>query len=293
MKSINTLIVLLILFPSILVAQYFEAGIFAGVSNYQGDLAPGFMEASEYAPAFGVFGRYNFTGHLGMKVHLYKGTLQGSDENGQLKYGIRQRNLSFQSDLYELGVQGEFNFINFNVLKGDHITTPYLFAGVSGFYFNPIAELNGQLHELQPLGTEGQGINGYDEKYKLFSIAIPAGLGVKFNFNKTVNVGLEMGLRYTFTDYLDDVSGKYPDLEVLTENNGELATMLSYRTAEYDNNITTDPQGQFRGGEKQLNDFYFFGGLILSFNIGQVREFEKRKKKPRKQKKPKMGFLEK
>ena len=197
MKSIKILIVLLFLFPSILLAQYFEAGIFAGVSNYQGDLAPRFMEASEYAPAFGIFGRYNFTGYLGMKVHLYKGTLQGSDANSQLTYGVRQRNLSFQSDLYELGIQGEFNLIDFNVLRGDHITTPYLFAGVSGFYFNPSAELNGQLHELQPLGTEGQGIDGYGEKYKLFSIGIPAGLGVKFNFNKTVNVGLEMGLRYT------------------------------------------------------------------------------------------------
>jgi len=147
--------------------------------------------------------------------------------------------------------------------------------------------------ELQPLGTEGQGIAGYDEKYKLFSIGIPAGLGVKFNFNKTVNVGLEMGVRYTFTDYIDDVGGKYPDLGVLKENSGELATLLSYRTPEYDDNIITDPAGQFRGGEQQLNDFYFFGGLTLSFNIGQVREFEKRKKKPKKKKKPKMGFLEK
>lgn len=293
MKSINTLIFLAFLFPTILSAQYFEAGIFAGVSNYQGDLAPRFMKASEYAPAFGIFGRYNFSGHLGMKVHLYKGVLQGSDEGAPLKNGLRQRNLSFQSDIYELGVQAEYNLIDFNVLKGDHITTPYVFAGVSGFYFNPIAELNGQLHELQPLGTEGQGIEGYDAKYKLFSIGIPAGLGVKFNFNKTVNVGLEMGVRYTFTDYIDDVKGKYPDIGVLKENSGELATLLSYRTPEYDNNITTDPQGQFRGGDQGRNDFYFFGGVTLSFNIGQVREFEERKKKPKKKKKPKMGFLEK
>ena len=293
MKSLNTLLFLTLFLPSILCAQYFEAGIFAGVSNYQGDLAPGFMEASDYSPAFGVFGRYNFTGHLGMKVHLYKGVLQASDENGQLKYGIRQRNLSFQSDIYELGIQGEFNFIDFNVMKGDHITTPYVFAGVSGFYFNPIAELDGQLHELQPLGTEGQGLPGYDAKYKLFSIGIPAGLGVKFNFNKKVNVGLEMGVRYTFTDYLDDVSGKYPELELLEKTNGELAATLSYRTPEYDNNITTNPEGQFRGGETGRNDFYFFGGVTLSFNIGQVKEFEKRKKKPKMVKKPKMGFLEK
>jgi len=59
MKSIKILIVLLILLPSILSAQYFEAGIFGGVSNYQGDLAPRFMKASQYAPAFGIFGRYN------------------------------------------------------------------------------------------------------------------------------------------------------------------------------------------------------------------------------------------
>lgn len=293
MKSLNTLIFLLFFFPTILSAQYFEAGIFAGVSNYQGDLAPGFMKATEYAPAFGIFGRYNFTGHLGMKVHLYKGVLQGSDKGAPLKNGLRQRNLSFQSDIYELGIQGEYNFINFNVMKGDHITTPYAFAGVSGFYFNPVAELDGILHELQPLGTEGQGLPGYDAKYKQFSIGIPAGVGIKFNFNKTVNIGLEMGVRYTFTDYIDDVSGKYPDLNVLNETSGEIAASLSYRTPEYNNSIITNPEGQFRGGEQGRNDFYFFGGMTISFNIGQVKEFEKRKKKPKKQKKPKMGFLEK
>ncbi len=289
MKKIFSILILFIVLQTSLSAQYFEAGIFAGVSNYQGDLAPNIMEVSGYAPAFGAFGRYNFTGHFAVKGHFYKGLLKGSDHNAQISKGHRTRNLSFQTDLYEIGITAEYNFINYNIATKEHVTTPYVFAGISGVYFNPQAELNGQWYDLQPLGTEGQGLSGYDAPYQQFTIGIPAGLGVKFNINEKINVGLEFGIRYTLTDYLDDVSTKYPDLKILAEEKGDFAAALSYRKLEYDPNLVEDPTGMERG-DSSNNDLFFFGGITLSANIGKVKDFRTRNGQPIKKKLPKMEF---
>jgi hypothetical protein len=45
-------------------------------------------------------------------------------------------------------------------------------------------------------------------------VAIPFGIGAKMNVSKKVGIGLEWGPRKTFTDYLDDVSGTYPDVSL-------------------------------------------------------------------------------
>ena len=54
------------------------------------------------------------------------------------------------------------------------------------------------------MGTEGQGIDGFGEKYKLTQFAIPMGAGVKIAVTERLNIGLEAGVRKTFTDYIDD-----------------------------------------------------------------------------------------
>ncbi len=291
MKHIFTLIIFSFFTSISLFSQYTEVGIFAGVSNYQGDLTPKNLEVSSYAPAFGAFGRYNFNGHFAAKVHFYKGLLQGSDFNAQVTKGERRRNLSFQSEVYELGAQFEYNFLDFKVAIKDHITTPYIFAGISGFYFNPQAEIGGQWFDLQPLSTEGQGLEGSSaQPYQRVSIAIPMGLGVKFNINHLTNIGLEFGMRKTFTDYIDDVSTTYPDLDLLANEVGDFAAALSYRTPEYDPDAPADPQGTSRGNSAD-KDWYFFGGFTISVNIGKANGFKQNQKKPTSRKKvPKMTF---
>jgi len=294
MKQFYTLILFLFFSLSNITAQkqYTEAGLFFGVSNYHGDLTPHIMEVSEYNMGYGAFGRYNFNGHFGLKFHFYRGKLSGTDYNAQVLKGDRERNLSFESNMYEVGAQFEFNFLNFLATTNDHITTPYVFAGIAGFHFNPQAEFNGQWFDLRELGTEGQGLEGYDQPYSLVSLAIPAGIGVKFSINHLTNIGLEFGVRTTFTDYIDDVSKVYPDLEVLEAANGGFARALSYRTAEYDEKLAVaNPVGTSRGNP-EVNDFYFFGGIMISVNIGKKSGFKDRQKAPtRKQKKaPKMAF---
>ena len=113
--------------------------------------------------------------------------------------------------------------------------SPYANVGIAGFHFNPRTFFRGEWYDLQPIGTEGQGINELDfrEPYSLYEFAIPFGIGVKWAFSERWNLGLEYAARWTFTDYLDDVSRTYVDRNLLIEENGILAYQLSNRTGEY------------------------------------------------------------
>ncbi|GIR13119.1 MAG: hypothetical protein CM15mP23_16940 [Cryomorphaceae bacterium] len=66
------------------------------------------------------------------------------------------------------------------------IYSPYIFAGLSFFTFNPQAQNNlNQWINLQNLGTEGQEtVANSNNKYNLSSFAIPFGMGYKANLNK-------------------------------------------------------------------------------------------------------------
>ena len=92
----------------------------------------------------------------------------------------------------------------------------------------------GKEYELQPLSTEGQGLTAYTDlkPYSLVSFSIPFGLGIKWSISRTVSIGLEWGLRKTFTDYIDDVSGRYADPSLLAAEKSPLAAGLSNRAFE-------------------------------------------------------------
>jgi len=217
---------------------------------------------------------------------MYQKVLNTNLPTGPLRRG---RNLSFDSPIYEAGFQIEFNLLPYRVWMKKNASTPYIFAGFSGFHFNPTAVLNGTVHELQPLGTEGQGLPGYPERYSLYSYAIPMGGGIRLSLSRQVNIGMEVGARMTFTDYLDDVSGYYPDLTMLGEIS-PVAADLSYRAPEYDSFLLiNDPEGG-RRGSPDVNDYYLFAGLTISYNFGVTKDFEERKKEPKPKAKPKMEF---
>lgn len=80
------------------------------------------------------------------------------------------------------------------------------------------------------LHTEGQGNAGYDKPYSLVTLAIPVGFGMRYRLNQKIDIGFEVGFRFTFTNYLDDVGGTYPEQDVLTG----LSLLMSDRRFEYD-----------------------------------------------------------
>ncbi len=277
MKKLSFVLIFLSCLSYSSFSQYAEAGVFLGSSNYLGDISPNGLAPSEYNIAFGMFGRYNVNRFFAVKASLFQGQISGNDANNTMTSGLRQRNLNFRTSIIELGVTGEYHLAPLEIRAGK-ISVPYLFAGIAGFYFNPQAEYRGNWYNLQPLGTEGQAMS-VEGKYSRLSVAIPFGFGIKINVNSKLNVGVEFGARKTITDYLDDVSNRYPDIEYF-QSVDPFAANLAYRTPEYYNAPMGNPQGELRGNPND-QDWYFFGGLTVSVNLcdKQGLEWDKKYKK--------------
>ena len=204
-----------------------------------------------------------------LRFQLLFNRVQGDD----FKSGVVQqinRNLSFKSDVIELGPVMEIDFFPFH--PGQNNTakaafgTPYFMGGINIMRMNPKALYNGEWIELQPLGTEGQGTSlTSQKKYSLNQIVIPFGIGIKVNFSHHSSFCMEYGIRKTFTDYLDDVSGLYPNLTVLEAESGTLARVLSDRakTAE---GINQSSYGLQRGNAAD-KDWYTVFGLVFTYEF--------------------------
>lgn len=258
---------LLLLFLSHTAFAQFHFGAFVGGASYLGELNDKPFKRTK--PAVGLSLNYEVSERLMLRSGLTFGKLEGADRYSGDEFKKQLRNLSFQSSLTEFSLMGEltvFNLYNIN-------WSPYGFAGIAVYRFNPYATDSGQKVFLQPLSTEGQGLPGSQQNpYKLTQFAIPFGGGVKFNLNESIRLGVELGLRRLFTDYLDDVSGFYPDETELLNVKGPTAVRFSYRGDEVPGETSAYPDNGFpgkgveRGGPK-TKDWYYFTGVHLTFRL--------------------------
>ncbi len=267
MKKITIIICGLLLTISTY-AQRSEIGVLLGTSYYLGELTPNQFGNLNFAG--GLVYRYNLNPHWALKLDALYGTLDGSDaEHGKI------RNLSFKSRVLEFSAQIELNFFEYLTGSKSHRFSPYIFGGVAAFNFNPQAMDNiGQWHDLQPLGTEGQGTINYPTKkaYSLTQLSIPFGIGFKFSASKIICIGAEWGLRKTFTDYIDDISTTYVDKNILANEKGPIAGYLSDRTTELIDPLTGlyrpgNQENQQRGNSSN-KDWYSFAGVTITVKLG-------------------------
>jgi hypothetical protein len=238
---------------------YNSIGFSVNALNYYGDLAPSpssfSTDISFTKPGFGLSYTHRFGPRYSLMAQYLYGSIKGADSESadptDLSNGIYRykRNLSFQNQINELSVVGIFDlFENQQTYMSRAKWTPYAYIGVAVYFHNPKAvapatDLTGaplpeagNLVDLQPLGTEGQNANlptnavNYGiAPYSLVQFAIPFGLGARFRLTDVLDLSADIGFRYTFTDYLDDVSANYVDLTLL---NSPLAQAMSYRTNE-------------------------------------------------------------
>ncbi|MBL7848078.1 MAG: hypothetical protein JNL40_11455 [Cyclobacteriaceae bacterium] len=289
---------------------YNSIGVSLNALNYYGDLAPSpssfSTDLSFTKPGFGVSFTHRFGPRYSLMAQYMFATIKGADsesaDKGDLSNGIYryQRNLSFRNQIHELSVVAIFDlFENEQTYMSRVKWTPYAYLGVAVFMHNPQAiapatDLQGNplpeagsYVDLQPLGTEGQhsnlastDVNYGIQPYSLFQFAIPFGLGARFRLNDVMDLSADVGFRYTFTDYLDDVSANYVDLTKLTS---PLAQAMSYRTNELPG-YPTNPQASGiagvsvqagygsehpdnkRGGKKD-NDIYMVTSIRLTYII--------------------------
>lgn len=270
MKNLLLIVLISVCSISAVKAQYLEYGLGIGGAVYWGDLnAPDFgSNLSNMNLAVQATAKLNFSKYLAVKGNLLYGKLSGDDGKSFLEWQ-KQRNLDFKSTLIEFAVLGEFHVFGYNFGE-ENPFSPYITAGLGAFYFNPTTQFNGTTYELQPLGTEGQGMPGFPSKYNRISLAIPFGAGVKFKVNDKINFSLDILARKTFTDYIDDVSTNYVAYEELAAGNGVIAANLGNRIGEYFGqdepvNVATGSQ---RGGAN-VQDYYFTGMLTLTFKLNK------------------------
>ncbi|REJ83012.1 MAG: hypothetical protein DWQ44_02550 [Bacteroidetes bacterium] len=261
--------------------QRYELSLGAGISNFLGELGGANQIGTNYfkdlewsmtrfAAAAGL--RYKLSNYFALKSHLTYGRIAGDDKL-TTEFFRNYRNLNFFSDIYEFNVNFEGAFQQEQIghryrlrgvkgLRGYEIYT-YAFVGVGVFYFDPKTEYQGSTLRLQPLGTEGQGLLPSREKYSLVQFCIPVGLGFKYTIDRAWGVGLELGIRKTFTDYIDDVSGTYFDFINYPEAD-PLSALLGDRSSGSDPNITA--AGQQRGDTRD-NDSYMFAIFSINYKL--------------------------
>jgi len=261
-----------------------DFGLYLGGSNYWGDLTRDYQPLwSKTKLAGGLLCRYNVSPYITFKGSALYGQIQGSDKNYSNDLYRTRRNLSFKSDIVEFSAQIEWNILGYENTRTNYGWSPYLFGGVSVFRFNPKAQFNyisgihdpslqsqsGEWIELQPLGTEGQETTKFNDKrrYSLTQISIPLGIGSKWQLDDHWAIGVEFGVRKTFTDYLDDVSSIYVDDQIVGGASGPMAVALKDRSAEVNNDLTVKFENNDPRGNPKSKDWYLISGVTLTYRI--------------------------
>ena len=246
-------------------SQSEEFSLFFGSSYYIGDLNPNKHFDQNTNPALGIMYKYNdINMRYAYRLHFMYGKIEAYDIQADDPWQ-QNRNLNFSSTVLELAAILEINFMKYRAGNINKLyQTPYLFFGIAGYNFKPKGLYNDSWYDLQALGTEGQGTSANpNSPYRLNQFAIPVGIGYKRNINRNWAFAIEYGARILFTDYLDDVSGKYADPTILADEAGILTPILADRSYDQDlpNNI-----GAARGNSA-LKDWYFFAGITLSYSF--------------------------
>lgn len=265
MRYLFALFIVILLFSSSSIAQRVNLNLFLGTSNYQGDLQDKRFTFNQSHLAVDAGLSYDLTERLSLRGGILLGKVSGDDRQGR----NRIRNLNFSSGLTEGHLEAQY----YITPLGQHSLTPYLFAGLALYHFNPYThDTSGTKHYLKPLSTEGEGFISGKDYYHLTQMAIPFGGGVKLSLSDKINVGLELGFRKLFTDYLDDVSDKYVDKNLLLANRGTTAVELAYRGNEIKDGSPVYPDGGAQRGSPKAKDWYYFTWLTLSYKLGADRK---------------------
>ena len=244
-----------------------EFGITAGLAHYFGDLNTR-AGINRPKPAIGAFFRKQFGNYVGVRLSAHYAQLGYSDIYSKNDYQ-KIRNLSFNTNIWEIAIQGDFNFFKFLPNDPDYSFTPYITLGVGVFTYDPYAYTNGQKEFLRPLGTEGQLIGYKGRKpYNTLALCIPLGVGIKYNLSEKFNFSIEVAHRFTGTDYLDDVSTTFIGAGNFTPLS--TAALLQDRSVEIKPLNPLGVEGRQRGWSKQ-KDQYIIAEIGITYNISTYR----------------------
>ncbi len=205
-----------------------EVGLGLGVTNYRGEISPQYQFGNS-RPAITAFYRRDVSVPVTLRGSFLAGLLRADDASvkgagGGVPPLQGYRGSNVKGSVLEAAVALEYNFMDYRNRRQKVHFTPYLFIGVGGYYANTRTETT------QGLGPDYNRSGGH------FGVAIPAGAGLKYALSRRINLGLEAGVRKTFSDQLDNLGDQDP--------------------------LLVNPHDK---------DWYYYGGLSLSYTFYQVR----------------------
>ena len=210
------LVVLLIgvFLPSkMLCGQVIEVGPSVGLSYYMGDINPK-MPLRQSSLGLGAVVRYYGGTRWAFRLSYSYLNLRGDDAVSNF---MPKRGLAFKTTAHDVSIVAEFNFFDYFTGSKRSYISPYIFGGISGFYFNPKAldgtQLSGISTDVEDYGSKSDSL-----KYSNWSASVPFGVGVKYSAGKKVGLALEWRMHLTFTDWIDDCHAYYPNYDETKPN---------------------------------------------------------------------------
>jgi len=184
------------------VGQINEIGIFAGGSNFVGDVG----NESYISPndlAIGLLYKWNKSKRHAWRFSLSHANLKIDDAKSDSS-ARKQRNYALKNSVTELSAGLEFNFFDFDLHDFGFKITPYVHTGLNYFWYDSNYFVNKRAEKEDKKGN---------------SFSIPITLGIKFNLDESWVLGVESGVRYTFVDDIDGSKPKNSNYEHLQFGN--------------------------------------------------------------------------
>ncbi|WP_439151899.1 DUF6089 family protein [Winogradskyella sp.] len=184
-------------------AQIYEVGIFAGGSNFIGDVgATNYISPNQ--PAIGGIFKWNRSARHSFRASVIFSEIEGLDSKSD-DPRRQQRDYSFSNSLLEISAGMEFTFMEFDLHTVGIKGTPYLYSGITftkhdNYYFSNTGVLT-------------------SEDTSSWAYGIPMVLGYKTNITNHLVLAAEIGARYTFSDELDGSVPEAKSLEPLSFGN--------------------------------------------------------------------------
>ena len=220
--------------------QSYEVGGGMGTSVYSGDIIRK-IDPGQAGLQGTLFGKRNFDNVWSLKLGVSVAELMAADSIQPIDAMASLRNAYVDGRITEFSALMEFNFLDYANHKSEFRFSPYAFFGL-GYSF---VQGEGRINASIPV-----------EDYRLSTLVIPFGGGVKYLLTNQLTLGMELGFRPTTSDLLDKLDSTLPAL------------------ARYDTPIVQTSQALSKGlnyGNPNTKDWYYFLGVTLSYTITKAR----------------------
>ena len=225
--------------------------------------------------------RKTFQDRLSWQFTYTMGVISGDDAK-TTEYFRSSRNLSFKAPIQEFSGRLEYkirkekrgHIYDLRGVRGERSikVASFCYIGLGIYHFNPKAYINDKWVELQPIGTEGQNFMETRHPYSRFQVCVPMGIIAKYSINKKWAVSAELGLRFLFTDYLDDVSTTYADPDMIASYDNTVSDIEAKLAADpaYADHCFSNGVYHFyneQRGDPYDRDFYMFMMISAHYRL--------------------------